>query len=138
LPKPEPPTNLARLVADSNAMLPPGFVLAARDWARLDPLQRDPAAYLTELARTVANPPEVDGPDWLTANLAKTTRQPWKSTTPLALAEDANFTRRGVTHKLPDCHATDSWRHVFGGTYCCNCWPPTDPLAVIHLNRSTP
>ena len=117
----------ATLVAEANRMLPPGFVLTPTDWQRLDPLERDPAAYLLELARIIRPatiPPEP-------------TRQPWKSTTPLALADDANFTRRGVTHKLADCPATDSWRHVFGGMYCRQCWPPTDPLAVIHLNRST-
>src|SRR5262245_43248939 len=39
--------------------------------------------------------------------------------------------RRGVIHKRPDCNSPHSWHHVFGDWYCSECWPPTDPLAII-------
>jgi hypothetical protein len=37
----------------------------------------------------------------------------------------------GVFHKRPGCTSRLSWKHVWGEFYCLNCWPPTDPLAVV-------
>jgi TubC N-terminal docking domain len=39
--------------------------------------------------------------------------------------------RNGMHHKREACTSNRSWRHVWGGRYCSDCWPPTDPLGVI-------
>jgi len=38
--------------------------------------------------------------------------------------------RHGIEHKVESCSSCRSWLHVWGGQYCLDCWPPTDPLAV--------
>jgi hypothetical protein len=84
------------LVAQANRMLPPGFVLTVRDWARLDPLENDPPAYLAELNRIIANHTASGGnatkPEpwhvWLCRMLTETTGKPWRATTPFALLDD--------------------------------------------------
>jgi hypothetical protein len=38
--------------------------------------------------------------------------------------------RNGIEHKRPDCPGQRGWRHVWGGRYCCDCWPCTDPAAL--------
>jgi hypothetical protein len=95
-------TDLSALVAEANAMLPPGMVLTPADWAQLDSHEHDPPAYLAELGRIIANhaasdgnspqplPPNTNWADWLTTTLAETTGKPRIATTPLALLGD-NF-----------------------------------------------
>lgn len=39
----------------------------------------------------------------------------------------------GLQHKRPRCLSVRWWRHVFGGTYCLDCWPPTDPAAIAKI-----
>jgi hypothetical protein len=39
--------------------------------------------------------------------------------------------RKGVRHKRESCPSRQSWRHIWGDFYCLDCWPPTDPLAVV-------
>jgi hypothetical protein len=46
--------------------------------------------------------------------------------------------RNGVRHKLETCTGCRSWRHVWGGSYCAACWPPTDSLAVANGREEIP
>jgi hypothetical protein len=39
--------------------------------------------------------------------------------------------RDGVRHKFEGCSGRDSWQHVWGERLCLQCWPPTDPAAVV-------
>ena len=39
--------------------------------------------------------------------------------------------RNGIEHKREDCRGQRGWRHVWGGTYCCGCWPCTDLAAMV-------
>jgi len=89
-------TDLSALVAEANAMLPPGMVLTPADWAQLDSHEHDPPAYLAELGRIIANHAASDGnatkPEpwhvWLCRMLTETTGKPWRATTPFALLDD--------------------------------------------------
>ncbi len=36
----------------------------------------------------------------------------------------------GVQHKAPDCRSSRWWEHQFGGRYCADCWPCTDPIML--------
>ena len=37
----------------------------------------------------------------------------------------------GIRHKRNDCTSRRAWRHVWGDVLCLDCWPPTDPKAVM-------
>ncbi len=39
--------------------------------------------------------------------------------------------RNGIEHKREDCTGRKGWRHVWGGTFCCDCWPCTDAAAKV-------
>jgi hypothetical protein len=39
--------------------------------------------------------------------------------------------RDGIEHKREDCNGQRGWRHVWGGRFCCDCWPCTDAAAMV-------
>ena len=39
--------------------------------------------------------------------------------------------RNGIEHKRDDCFGQRGWRHIWGGTFCCTCWPCTDLAATV-------
>jgi hypothetical protein len=51
----------------------------------------------------------------------------WDS--PLGYSLGRRIVRDGIEHKREDCTGRQGWRHVWGGTYCCHCWPCTDANA---------
>jgi hypothetical protein len=91
--------DLTALVAEANKMFPPGMILTAADWQRLDLLERDPDAYLTELSRIITTRTASDGngqqaepnePWWEIAirHHRETTGRSLIATTPAVLADD--------------------------------------------------
>jgi hypothetical protein len=49
----------------------------------------------------------------------------------IASTKGDNSAANDIAHKAPGCRSRRSWRHVWGDCYCLDCWPPTDPLAVV-------
>ncbi len=39
--------------------------------------------------------------------------------------------RNGIEHKRDDCNGQRGWRHIWGGRFCCACWPCTDAAAMV-------
>jgi hypothetical protein len=39
--------------------------------------------------------------------------------------------RNGIEHKRENCNGRRSWQHVWGGRFCSDCWPCTDPIALV-------
>lgn len=64
------------------------------------------------------------------------TRYDWDS--PFGYSPGRRSIRNGVEHLLETCAGLRFWRHVWGERYCSDCWPCTDPLAMVNDERENP